>query len=201
MFDFTEAETLKMENTISSQIPFDNAYFMSVYTTCKEVLSDLPGRNEALARVCAGLDFCKVAGNFMSEQFALLALLDVDVDEKKLEPLATTKNTVINGLNYTKQNSVGIVQPTKYAGKLVNILKEGMKELFIAHMCDLIAIGNYLINHPTVIEIKNKYSLAVSIAYIDTLLDMSNLHLEGNLFEARNRFGIVAGKLRKEFDI
>ena len=99
MFEYTDEEILQMENTISSRIPFDNAYFMSVYTTCKEILGDRQSTGVNLARICEGLDFCGEGGSFKSEQYALLALLDTVVNTTKLQPLATTRNTVINEIN------------------------------------------------------------------------------------------------------
>ena len=204
MFEYTDEEILQMENTISSRIPFDNAYFMSVYTTCKEILEGSrinTGVN--LERICEGLDFCGEGGSFKSEQYALLALLDTAVDTDKLQPLATTRNTVINGLTYVQDNHVGYAAPTIYVNALADIINKGMKELFIACMCDLTACGKELLrtehtdSWADAIDRVN----ALSLAYLDTLIDMSNFRLEGHMFEARNRFGIIAGKIRNKFHI
>lgn len=212
MFEYTDEEILQMENTISSRIPFDNAYFMSVYTTCKEILDTTSGVNAGVcfARICEGLDFCGEGGSFKSEQYALLALLDTSVDTKKLQPLATTRNTVINGLNYILEKQVRYLTPTQYVNALADMINKGMKELFIACMCDLIACGKELLKNGKWLIKDDDTGLftdvtyrahAMSLAYLDTLIDMSNFRLEGHMFEARNRFGIVAGKLRKKFDI
>lgn len=219
MFEYTDEEILQMENTISSRIPFDNAYFMSVYTTCKEILEGtIANTGVNLARICEGLDFCGEGGSFKSEQYALLALLNTPVDTKKLQPLATTRNTVINGLNYMSDYTEGdsstpeckracILSPTAYVNALAGMINNGMKELFIACMCDLSVYGKYLLKTQTpgfvstLPEAASQSIHAVSLAYLDTLIDMSNFRLEGHMFEARNRFGIVAGKLRKKFDI
>lgn len=203
MFEYTDEEILQMENTISSRIPFDNAYFMSVYTTCKEILDDRQSTGVNLARICEGLDFCGEGGSFKSEQYALLALLDTAVDTTKLQPLATTRNTVINGLTYVRENSITHNTPTAYVNALADMINKGMKELFIACMCDLTICGKELLRAEetdswgdTIDEL-----IAMSLAYLDTLIDMSNFHLEGHMFEARNRFGIVAGKVRQKFKI
>ena len=201
MFEYTDEEILQMDNTISSRIPFDNAYFMSVYTTCKEILDDKQSIGVDLARICEGLDFCGEGGSFKSEQYALLALLDTAVDTTKLQPLATTRNTVINGLTYVRENSITHHTPTAYVNALADMINNGMKELFIACMCDLTVLGKELlrtgISWTDVVGRLN----AMSLAYLDTLIDMSNFHLEGHMFEARNRFGIVAGKVRQKFEI
>ena len=201
MFEYTDKEILQMGNTISSRIPFDNAYFMSVYTTCKEILDDKQSIGVDLARICEGLDFCGEGGSFKSEQYALLALLYTAVDTTKLQPLATTRNTVINGLTYVRENSITHHTPTAYVNTLADMINNGMKELFIACMCDLTVLGKELlrtgISWTDVVGRLN----AMSLAYLDTLIDMSNFHLEGHMFEARNRFGIVAGKVRQKFEI
>ena len=203
MFEYTDEEILQMENTISSRIPFDNAYFMSVYTTCKEILEDRHAIGVNLARICEGLDFCGEGGSFKSEQYALLALLDTVVDTAKLQPLATTRNTVINGLTYVRENDVTYNTPTAYVNALASMINNGMKELFIACMCDLTTCGKELLRA----ESHDAWAKAIvrvhalSLTYLDTLIDMSNFHLEGHMFEARNRFGIVAGKIRQKFKI
>lgn len=206
MFEYTDEEILQMENTISSRIPFDNAYFMSVYTTCKEILDTTPGVNAGIcfARICEGLDFCGEGGSFKSEQYALLALLNTLVDTKKLQPLATTRNTVINGLNYIFEKQVTYLTPTQYVNALADMINKGMKELFITCMCDLTTCGRELLKNGatgTLAADVTDRAHAMSLAYLDTLIDMSHFRLEGHMFEARNRFGIVAGKLRKKFDI
>ena len=203
MFEYTDEEILQMENTISSRIPFDNAYFMSVYTTCKEILDDRQSTGVNLARICEGLDFCGEGGSFKSEQYALLALLDTSVNTDKLQPLATTRNTVINGLTYVRENSITYNTPTAYVNVLADMINKGMKELFIACMCDLTICGKELLRAEETDSWE--YTIdrlnAMSLAYLDTLIDMSNFHLEGHMFEARNRFGIVAGKVRQKFEI
>ena len=219
MFEYTDEEILQMENTISSRIPFDNAYFMSVYTTCKEILENATTNTGVnLARICEGLDFCGEGGSFKSEQYALLALLDTFVDTDKLQPLATTRNTVINGLNYMTDYKEGnpstseckrayVISPTAYVNALAGMINNGMKELFIACMCDLILYGKDLLKASKIAidsfdtEYMTQQFFAMSLAYLDTLIDMSNFHLEGHMFEARNRFGIVAGKIRQKFGI
>lgn len=201
MFEYTDEEILQMENTISSRIPFDNAYFMSVYTTCKEILDDKQPIGVNLARICEGLDFCGEGGSFKSEQYALLALLDTAVDTAKLQPLATTRNTVINGLTYVRENDVALTTPTAYVNALADMINNGMKELFIACMCDLTICGKELLRTGSSwTDVVGRLN-AMSLAYLDTLIDMSNFHLEGHMFEARNRFGIVAGKVRQKFEI
>ena len=201
MFNFTDEEILQMENTISSRIPFDNAYFMSVYTTCKEILDDKQPIGVNLARICEGLDFCGEGGSFKSEQYALLALLDTAVDTTKLQPLATTRNTVINGLTYVRENNIAHNTPTAYVNALADMINKGMKELFIACMCDLTVLGKELLRTGSSWEYTIDRLNAMSLAYLDTLIDMSNFHLEGHMFEARNRVGIVAGKVRQKFEI
>ena len=210
MFNFTDEEILQMENTISSRIPFDNAYFMSVYTTCKELNegNKFVNKGHVFARICEGLDFCGDGTLFKSEQFALLSLLDTQVDTKKLKPLATTRNIVINGLDFLKDNKyVSILSPSTYVNIIAQMVKQEMKELFIATMCDLTVWGKDLLKgtFSTKDVNENIYSrticLAVCLAYIDTLMDMSNLQIEGHMFEARNRFGIVVGKIRQKFQI
>ena len=201
MFEYTDEEILQMENTISSRIPFDNAYFMSVYTTCKEILDDKQPIGVNLARICEGLDFCGEGGSFKSEQYALLALLDTAVDTTKLQPLATTRNTVINGLTYVRENSITHNTPTAYVNALADMINNGMKELFIACMCDLTVLGKELLRTGSSWTDAVDRLNAMSLAYLDTLIDMSNFHLEGHMFEARNRFGIVAGKVRQKFEI
>lgn len=201
MFEYTDEEILQMENTISSRIPFDNAYFMSVYTTCKEILDDKQPIGVNLARICEGLDFCGEGGSFKSEQYALLALLDTAVDTTKLQPLATTRNTVINGLTYVRENSITHNTPTAYVNALADMINKGMKELFIACMCDLTVLGKELLRAGSSWGDTIDRLNAMSLAYLDTLIDMSNFHLEGHMFEARNRFGIVAGKVRQKFEI
>ena len=201
MFNFTDEEILQMENTISSRIPFDNAYFMSVYTTCKEILDDKQSIGVNLARICEGLDFCGEGGSFKSEQYALLALLDTAVDTTKLQPLATTRNTVINGLTYVRENDITHNTPTAYVNALADMINNGMKELFIACMCDLTVLGKELLRTGSSWTDAVDRLNAMSLAYLDTLIDMSNFHLEGHMFEARNRFGSVAGKVRQKFEI
>ena len=201
MFEYTDEEILQMENTISSRIPFDNAYFMSVYTTCKEILDDRHSIGINLARICEGLDFCGEGGSFKSEQYALLALLDMSVNTAKLQPLATTRNTVINGLTYVRENDVALTTPTAYVNALADMINNGMKELFIACMCDLTVLGKELLRTGSSWTDAVDRLYAMSLAYLDTLIDMSNFHLEGHMFEARNRFGIVAGKVRQKFEI
>ena len=201
MFNFTDEEILQMENTISSRIPFDNAYFMSVYTTCKEILDDKQSIGVNLARICEGLDFCGEGGSFKSEQYALLALLDTAVNTAKLQPLATTRNTVINGLTYVRENDITHNTPTAYVNALADMINNGMKELFIACMCDLTVLGKELLRTGSSWTDAVDRLNAMSLAYLDTLIDMSNFHLEGHMFEARNRFGIVAGKVRQKFQI
>ena len=201
MFEYTDEEILQMENTISSRIPFDNAYFMSVYTTCKEILDDKQPIGVNLARICEGLDFCGEGGSFKSEQYALLALLDTAVDTTKLQPLATTRNTVINGLTYVRENSITHNTPTAYVNALADMINNGMKEVFIACMCDLTVLGKELLRTGSSWTDAVDRLNAMSLAYLDTLIDMSNFHLEGHMFEARNRFGIVAGKVRQKFEI
>ena len=201
MFNFTDEEILQMENTISSRIPFDNAYFMSVYTTCKEILDDKQSIGVNLARICEGLDFCGEGGSFKSEQYALLALLDTAVNTAKLQPLATTRNTVINGLTYVRENDITHNTPTAYVNALADMINNGMKELFIACMCDLTVLGKELLRTGSSWTDAVDRLNAMSLAYLDTLIDMSNFHLEGHMFEARNRFGIVAGKVRQKFEI
>ena len=201
MFEYTDEEILQMENTISSRIPFDNAYFMSVYTTCKEILDDKQPIGVNLARICEGLDFCGEGGSFKSEQYALLALLDTSVNTDKLQPLATTRNTVINGLTYVRENSITHNTPTAYVNALADMINNGMKELFIACMCDLTVLGKELLRTGSSWTDAVDRLNAMSLAYLDTLIDMSNFHLEGHMFEARNRFGIVAGKVRQKFQI
>ena len=201
MFEYTDKEILQMGNTISSRIPFDNAYFMSVYTTCKEILDDKQSIGVDLARICEGLDFCGEGGSFKSEQYALLALLYTAVDTAKLQPLATTRNTVINGLTYVRENSITHHTPTAYVNTLADMINNGMKELFIACMCDLTVLGKELLRTGSSwTDVVGRIN-AMSLAYLDTLIDMSNFHLEGHMFEARNRFGIVAGKVRQKFEI
>lgn len=201
MFEYTDKEILQMGNTISSRIPFDNAYFMSVYTTCKEILDDKQHIGVDLARICEGLDFCGEGGSFKSEQYALLALLYTAVDTTKLQPLATTRNTVINGLTYVRENSITHHTPTAYVNTLADMINNGMKELFIACMCDLTVLGKELLRTGgSWTDVVGRLN-AMSLAYLDTLIDMSNFHLEGHMFEARNRFGIVAGKVRQKFEI
>lgn len=201
MFEYTDEEILQMENTISSRIPFDNAYFMSVYTTCKEILDDKQSIGVNLARICEGLDFCGEGGSFKSEQYALLALLHTAVDTAKLQPLATTRNTVINGLTYAIENDITHHTPTAYVNALADMINKGMKELFIACMCDLTVLGKELLRTGSSWTDAVDRLNAMSLAYLDTLIDMSNFHLEGHMFEARNRFGIVAGKIRQKFQI
>ena len=201
MFEYTDEEILQMENTISSRIPFDNAYFMSVYTTCKEILDDRQSTGVNLARICEGLDFCGEGGSFKSEQYALLALLDTAVNTAKLQPLATTRNTVINGLTYVRENDITHNTPTAYVNALADMINNGMKELFIACMCDLTVLGKELLRTGSSWTDAVDRLNAMSLAYLDTLIDMSNFHLEGHMFEARNRFGIVAGKVRQKFEI
>ena len=201
MFNFTDEEILQMENTISSRIPFDNAYFMSVYTTCKEILDDKQSIGVNLARICEGLDFCGEGGSFKSEQYALLALLDTAVNTAKLQPLATTRNTVINGLTYVRENDITHNTPTAYVNALADMINNGMNELFIACMCDLTVLGKELLRTGSSWTDAVDRLNAMSLAYLDTLIDMSNFHLEGHMFEARNRFGSVAGKVRQKFEI
>ena len=201
MFEYTDEEILQMENTISSRIPFDNAYFMSVYTTCKEILDDKQSIGVNLARICEGLDFCGEGGSFKSEQYALLALLHTAVDTAKLQPLATTRNTVINGLTYVREKDITHNTPTAYVNALADMINNGMKELFIACMCDLTICGKELLRTGSSCGDTINRLNAMSLAYLDTLIDMSNFHLEGHMFEARNRFGIVAGKVRQKFEI
>lgn len=214
MTRYTEEEILKMENTVKSIIPFSNAYFMNIYTNCKELLAKHEAsRGDALATICKGVDFLGQGDSFKIEMFALMALLGTSrywkMDE--LKPFETARNTVINAIK-TKKEYVTL-GPCNYTAYLVKLHNEGMKEAFITEMCILSSGASYMLEHPTRVTLEDLndpeadakisivYAHALELAYIDTMLDMNNLRLEGHAQEARERFSILATKLRKEFSI
>lgn len=214
MTRYTEEEILKMENTVKSIIPFSNAYFMNIYTNCKELLAEHEAsRGDALATICKGVDFLGQGDSFKIEMFALMALLGTSrywkIDE--LKPFETARNTVINAIK-TKKEYITL-GPCNYTAYLVKLHNEGMKEAFITEMCILSSGASYMLEHPTKVTLEDlndpevdakvsiEYAHALELAYIDTMLDMNNLRLEGHAQEARERFSILATKLRKEFGI
>ena len=204
MTRYTEEEILKMENTVKSIIPFSNAYFMNIYTNCKELLAKHEAsRGDALATICKGVDFLGQGDSFKIEMFALMALLGTSrywkIDE--LKPFETARNTVINAIK-TKKEYITL-GPCNYTAYLVKLHNEGMKEAFITEMCILSSGASYMLEHPPMVDVKIsiEYAHALELAYIDTMLDMNNLRLEGHAQEARERFSILATKLRKEFGI
>lgn len=214
MTRYTEEEILKMENTVKSIIPFSNAYFMNIYTNCKELLAKHEAsRGDALATICKGVDFLGQGDSFKIEMFALMALLGTSrywkMDE--LKPFETARNTVINAIKTKKEYST--LGPCNYTAYLVKLHNEGMKEAFITEMCILSSGASYMLEHPTRVTLEDLndpeadakisivYAHALELAYIDTMLDMNNLRLEGHAQEARERFSILATKLRKEFSI
>ena len=214
MTRYTEEEILKMENTVKSIIPFSNAYFMNIYTNCKELLAKHEAsRGDALATICKGVDFLGQGDSFKIEMFALMALLGTSrywkIDE--LKPFETARNTVINAIK-TKKEYITL-GPCNYTAYLVKLHDEGMKEAFITEMCILSSGASYMLEHPTRVTLEDlndpeadakisiEYAHALELAYIDTMLDMNNLRLEGHAQEARERFSILATKLRKEFGI
>ena len=216
MTRYTEEEILKMENTVKSIIPFSNAYFMNIYTNCKELLAKHEAsRGDALATICKGVDFLGQGDSFKIEMFALMALLGTSrywkIDE--LKPFETARNTVINAIKTKKEFCNEGLGPCNYTAYLVKLHNEGMKEAFITEMCILSSGASYMLEHPINADLENLndpdvdakvsivYAHALELAYIDTMLDMNNLRLEGHAQEARERFSILATKLRKEFSI
>ena len=49
--DREDDELIRLENSLMSGIPCDNAYFMSVYTTCMEIIEDRVINTELKKRI------------------------------------------------------------------------------------------------------------------------------------------------------
>ena len=202
----------KIENTLKAGIPYDNAYFMSVYTTCMDIIKDRcqdeVTKHWLLRPAVKMLEFASKGGIFKTEAMAISLLLNVPnlVADERLKSLATSKNTTLKALEFKHASGASYTHPIQYANYLCKVAKEGMEDLFLAEMCMLEceAEDELEVVTDTSADMQTtcySHMGAISLAYIDTLLDISNLHLSSIGYEARNNFSIAVVKLSKAWSL
>lgn len=188
-----EEELQLVNNSLQSCLQYDNAYFMNAYTICRDIISDRCGDNTELE--VALLRPAEEVSKYCTrvELLAISMLMEIPniVDDKAVQKLATAKNTVINSLVRKNKDGFSTIQPIKYANYLCKIVREGFDDLFICEMCYL----------KTEVENATCVDEIISLAYIDTLLDMGNLKLQGTMYEVRNNFSIAINKASKKYNL
>ena len=125
--DREDDELVRLENSLMSGIPCDNAYFMSVYTTCMEIIEDRVINTELNKRILRpavkAVERALVGGMFRIDLVAITLLKDVPnlLNHSKLKKLATQQNTVLNSLELCEGKS--FMQPRTYINYLCKVAK------------------------------------------------------------------------------
>ena len=185
--DREDDELVRLENSLMSGIPCDNAYFMSVYTTCMEIIEDRVINTELKKRILRpavkAVERALVGGMFRIDLVAITLLKDVPnlLNHPKLKKLATQQNTVLNSLELCEGKS--FMQPRTYINYLGKVAKEGYKDLLLAELFSLQEEARTA-----------GYTEQLALAYIDTQIDANHLEFSGVEWEERNNFAKLVGK-------
>ena len=187
---FVDEELESLENSLRAGVPYENEYFMSVYTTCMDIIEDrvkdVELKKEILRPAVRALEYATKDGMFKVELLAISLLKDVPnlQGHKKLKKLATSRNTVLNALE--KCAGMSFMKPRTFVGYLCSLLKGGFSELLLVELLSLQEEAKHA-----------DFTAQLALAYIDTQLDLNKLQLSGVEWEARNEFA----KLVNKFDL
>lgn len=185
-----DLELEQLENSLRAGVPYENEYFMSVYTTCMDIIEDRVKDTELkkaiLRPAVRALEYATKDGMFKVELLAIALLKDVPnlLGSKKLKKLATSRNTVLRSLEVCAGKS--FMKPRTFIGYLCNLVKEGFSELLLVEFLSLQEEAKFA-----------DFTAQLALAYIDTQLDLNKLQLSGVEWEARNEFA----KLVNKFDL
>ena len=198
MAEKIERELEVLRNTIKSEIPYDNAYFMHVHTVCTDIVNNFISEPEdevgILRLVNKALPYAKSGGNMNTELVALTYLMEIPevLQEEKLKELETTKNTIIKTLQ--KRADVDFFHPRKYVAYLVKLANDKEFTALLAEFLYLQVMAEIGLEEGSRVD---KLINNTTLAYIDTQLDLNNLALDSLTRGARNDFAILVNK----FDI
>ena len=185
--DREDDELVRLENSLMSGIPCDNAYFMSVYTTCMEIIEDRVINTELKKRILRpavkAIERALVGGMFRIDLVAITLLKDVPnlLNHPKLKKLATQQNIVLNSLELCEGKS--FMQPRTYMNYLCKVAREGYKDLLLAELFSLQEEARTA-----------GYTEQLALAYIDIQIDANRLEFSGVEWEERNNFAKLVGK-------